>query len=78
MGVSPIAATAITGFSLTLDASNVFSTSLQVTGKVYAADYASPTPAKLTTAIGDTQHAFSDAGGRDADLTELGGGDLGG
>ena len=78
MGVSPISATGITGFSLTLDASNVFSTSPQVTGKVYAADYASPTPAKLTTAIGDMQHAFTDAAGRDADVTELGGGNLGG
>src|ERR1041384_2343624 len=78
MGVSPIAATGITGFSLTLDASNVFSTSPQVTGKVYAADYASPTPSKLTTAIGDMQQAFTDAAGRDADVTELGGGNLGG
>ena len=78
MGVSPISATGITGFSLTLDASNVFSTSPQVTGKVYAADYASPTPAKLTTAIGDMQHAFTEAAGRNANVTELGGGNLGG
>jgi hypothetical protein len=78
MGVSPIAATGITGFSLTMDASNVFSTSPQVTGKVYAADYASPTPAKLTTAIGDMQHAFTEAAGRSADVTELAGGNLGG
>jgi hypothetical protein len=78
MGVSPISATAITGFSLTMDASNEFSTSPQVTGKVYAADYASPTPARLTTAIGDMQHAFTDAAGRNADVTELGGGNLGG
>jgi len=78
MGVSPIAATGITGFSLTLDASNVFSTSPQVTGKVYAADYASPTPAKLTTAIGDMQDAFTEAAGRNADVTELGGGNIGG
>ena len=69
MGVSPISATGITGFSLTLDASNVYSTSPQVTGKVYAADYASPTPAKLTTAIGDMQHEFTDAAVRDADVT---------
>src|SRR5450759_523233 len=43
MGVSAIAATAITGFPLTLDSSGTFSTSPQVTGKIYAADYASPT-----------------------------------
>ena len=51
LGVSPAAATYITGFSLTADSTNVFSTSPQVTGKVYAADYASPTPSNLTTAI---------------------------
>jgi hypothetical protein len=78
MGVSPIAATAITGFSLTMDASNVYSTSPQVVGKVYAADYTSPTPANLTTAISDMEHAFTDAAGRAPDFTELGGGNLGG
>lgn len=78
MGVSPISSTAITGFSLTLDASNVFSTSPQVTGKVYAADYASPTPANLTTAIGDMQTAFTDAAGRAPNFTEFAGGNLGG
>ena len=36
IGVSPIASTAITGFGLTMDDSNVFSTSSLVTGKVYA------------------------------------------
>ena len=53
LGVSPMAATFITGFSLIADSTNVFSTSAQVTGKVYAADYAVPTPSNLTTAIGD-------------------------
>ncbi len=43
IGASPIAATGITEFSLTMDASGVFSTSLQVTGNVYAADYTPPT-----------------------------------
>ena len=41
IGVSPIDSTAITGFSLTIDATNEFSRSTQVTGKAYAADYAS-------------------------------------
>ena len=36
IGVSPIAATAITGFSLILDSSQQFSRSSLVTGKVYA------------------------------------------
>src|SRR5450432_4760099 len=47
VGVSPMAATFITGFSLTADATNVFSRSQQVTGTVYAANYAVPTPANL-------------------------------
>ncbi len=50
LGLSPAAASFITGFSLTLDSSNQFSTSPIVAGKVYAADYAVPTPANLTTA----------------------------
>jgi len=78
VGVSPAAASYITGFSLTADATNAFATSLQVTGKVYAADYAMPTPSEMTTAIGDMELAFTDAAGRAADVTELGAGDIGG
>ena len=47
MGVSPILATAITGFSLSMDPSGEFSTSAQVTGNIYAPDYMNPTPAKI-------------------------------
>ncbi len=64
IGVSPAAATYITGFSLSMDATNVFSTSPFVTGSIYAADYAVPTPANLTTAIGDMETAYTDASGR--------------
>jgi len=78
LGLSPAAATFITGFSLMADPTNVFSTSAQVTGNVYAADYEPPTPANLTTAIGDMELAFTDAAGRAADVTELGAGDIGG
>jgi hypothetical protein len=78
MGVSPAAATYITGFSLTADGTNVFSLSPQVTGKIYAADYAVPTPSNLTTAIGDMQLAFTDAAGRAPGVTELGAGNIGG
>jgi len=60
IGVSPIAADAITGFTLIAEGSSR-STSTQVTGKVYAADYTSPTPTKLTTAIGDGQAAYNAA-----------------
>lgn len=78
IGVSPAAATYLTGFSLTADATNVFSTSTQVTGQVFAADYATPTPANLTAAIGDMELAFADAAGRAPGVTELGAGDIGG
>jgi len=78
LGISPASATYITGFSLTADATNVFSTSQQVTGRVYAADYTSPTPANMTTAIGDMEHAFTDAAGRAPGVTELGAGNIGG
>ena len=79
IGVSPAAATYITGFSLSMDASNVFSTSSYVTGNIYAADYAVPTPANLTTAIGDMETAYTDAAGRTLpDGTELYAGDLSG
>ena len=78
LGLSPAAASFITGFSLTADATNVFASSPQITGKVYAADYAVPTPSNLTTAIGDMQSAFTDAAGRAPDVTELGAGNIGG
>jgi hypothetical protein len=79
IGVSPIDATAITGFSLILDGSTQFATSPQVAGKVYAADYGDPTPAILTTAIGDMEEAYATAAGRNLpDATELGSGDIGG
>ena len=77
MGVSPIGSTAITGFSLVADRTNTFSTSTQVTGKVYAANYASPTPANLTTAISNMQTAYNDAAGRKLpNFTELYAGNL--
>ncbi|MCB9625741.1 MAG: DUF3494 domain-containing protein [Sandaracinaceae bacterium] len=78
VGLSPAAASFITGFSLTADATNVFSTAPQVTGSVFAANYAAPTPTNLTTAVGDMERAFTDAAGRAPDVTELGAGNIGG
>src|SRR5258708_7357526 len=71
LGLSPAAATFITGFSLTADSTNVFSTSSQVTGKVYAANYASPTPSNLTTAVLNMQAAYTDAAGRAPDAGKI-------
>ena len=78
VGVSPAAATFITGFGLTADASNVFSTSPQVTGKIFAPDYTPPSPANLTTAVLDMELAFTAAAGRAPSATELGAGNIGG
>jgi hypothetical protein len=84
IGVSPATSTAITGLPLVLDASGTFSTSPQVTGRVYAADYAAPTPAELTTATAtDATAAFNDASGKAistpaGDFTDVGGGNLSG
>ena len=79
IGVSPIVATSMTGFGLIADATNTFSTSSLVTGQISAADYAPPTPTKMTTAISDMETAFTDAAGRiSPDVTELGGGDISG
>src|ERR1035437_1387482 len=79
IGVSPAQATYITGFSLILPAASAFSTSALITGKVYAPSYANPTPANLTTAVGDMQTAYTDAAGRSLNaITELGAGNIGG
>lgn len=70
VAVSPNAATFMTGFALALDPAKCFSTSTQVTGKLYAADYSSvngcatattDTATILTTAVSDKNAAYSAA-----------------
>jgi hypothetical protein len=81
IAVSPITAAAMTGFSLSADSGGTFSTSTQVDGKLFAANYASPIPAHLTTAVGEMETAYTDAAGRpnaDASRINLGEGNLGG
>ena len=63
IGVSPVAATGITGFGLIMDASGQWSHTPIVSGKVYASDYAPPTPAKMTTAVNDMMTAYTTANG---------------
>lgn len=78
IGVSPAAHTYLTGFG-TLSAANVFDTSPLVAGNIYAANMKPPTPANLTTAIGNMQTAYTDAAGRSIpDFTELYGGNISG
>ncbi|KAJ7513174.1 antifreeze protein [Mycena galericulata] len=64
VGVSPISATGLTGFSLTVASNKESSTSSQVVGQLFAASYSAPTPSTLTVAIGDMGTAFTDATGR--------------
>jgi len=79
IGLSPAAASYITGFGLIMDVTNTFATSSLVTasGKIYASDYTPPTPSKMTTAISDMEISYTDAAGRTSpNHTELGAGDI--
>jgi hypothetical protein len=78
LGMSPSAATYITGFGLIMDSTGTFSTSSLVTGQILSSDYTSPTPTELTTAIANMRTAYTDAAGRAANYTELYSGDLSG
>jgi hypothetical protein len=79
IAVSPIAAGAITGFSLTLDSAGQSSTSDQVVGKATAASYGGAAATALTTAVSAMETAYTDAAGRpniDAARINLGTGAL--
>jgi hypothetical protein len=58
-----VTSTAITGFALTLPAASPYATSAQVSGKVYAYDYAPPTPTEVNTASLDMGTAYTAAAG---------------
>ncbi|MEQ9465789.1 MAG: ice-binding family protein [Ekhidna sp.] len=77
LGLSPAATTYITGLAL-VDFTG-YATSSQVTGNVYAADMADPTPINLTTAVNNMITAYNDAADRPSpDFVELGTGNIGG
>lgn len=77
IGLSPAAATLITGFGLIMHSSGTYATSSLLVGKAYASDYTTPTPTKMTTAIGDMETAYTDAAGRvSPNFTELYAGDV--
>jgi len=90
IGVSPITATAMTGFLFQMDDLAQFSTSAQISantantkhpGHAYAASYGAPIPERLTTAVSAMEAAYADAAGRvnaDSARINLGGGLLGG
>ena len=77
IGLSPAATSYLTGFSQTLNSTSNYATTDMVTGRLYAADMAPPTPIQMTTAVSDMELAFTDAAGRSLpDFTELGAGDV--
>ena len=77
LGLSPAATSYITGFALTN--ATGYATASQVTGKIYAADMASPTGINLTTAVENMLTAYTDAAGRPTpDFSELYTGNIGG
>lgn len=57
LGLSPAATSYITGLSLTN--ATGYATSAQVTGSIYAADMAAPTPINLTTAVNNMVTAYN-------------------
>jgi hypothetical protein len=77
LGISPAATSYITGFALTN--ATGYATASQVTGKIYAADMAVPTPINLTTAVSNMVDAYTDAANRlSPDFTEYSLGSIGG
>jgi hypothetical protein len=77
LGLSPAATSFYTGFALTN--ATGYATAAEVTGKLYAADMASPTSTNLTTAVEDMITAYNDAAGRPTpDFTNLFTGNIGG
>ena len=61
LGISPAARATVTGFGETLSVDGTFATSALVLdgGKIYASDFAIPTPEMLITAIADMETAYN-------------------
>ncbi|HEY0057027.1 MAG TPA: ice-binding family protein [Pedobacter sp.] len=80
IGVSPAAATSITGFGLIMDASGEYSSSPIVTGRIFASDYAAPTPSNMTVAVANMETAYTTANGlvTPAPVLERGAGNISG
>jgi hypothetical protein len=77
VGISPAAASSITGLVLTLGGIKL--TAPEVVGDIFAADGQAPTPIALIAAVSDMQAAYADAAGRvSPDFLELGDGSIGG
>jgi hypothetical protein len=81
IAVSPIAATAMTGFGLKMEEYGMHSTSSLVSGKCFGADHAVPSPGLLTQSVIQMQEAYTKASLRttsDSSRINLKGGKIGG
>lgn len=78
IGLSPQAATGLTGLSLSATVEGTRWTSSQVKGWVYAADAQVPTPSQLTLAMGDMGNARTAAAARSPEFVDEGSGKIGG
>jgi hypothetical protein len=79
VGLSPASHTGLVGFAQSPPgAGTVFSTSAQVTGDLFAADYNPPTPANLTAAVLAMEAAYTAAAAVTPTVIGLNGGNLGG
>ena len=77
LGLSPAAASYITGLSMTRAGTKW--TASQVIGSIFAADNDPPTPINLTTAVSNMEAAYTDAAGRPTpQFLDLGAGSIGG
>lgn len=70
IGISPGTGNELTGFSNVMDSSNRFATSTHVTGRMYAAEYAPPTPVNVVKAMRDMQSAYTVASRREMPHTQ--------
>jgi hypothetical protein len=79
IGISPAAASYLTGFGQTMDSGNAFSTSPLVAGHIYASNYAGgTTSADLTTAITNMGTAYTRANSAATTVSNVGAGHLAG
>jgi hypothetical protein len=81
IAVSPISGEAMTGFSFSPGVNGEAYSSQLINGKAFAANFATPIPSHLTTAVGDMEAAYTNATGRpnpDAARINMNGGILGG
>jgi hypothetical protein len=77
VGLSPAAASGITGFTMTKVGTKW--TAPEVVGGIFAADNDAPTPANMTLAVDAMETAYTDAAGRVTPaFVELGAGEIGG